>query len=172
VSSGTPPSEPQPEPPPTEAATPPPGPLDSTYAAPQPPPQGEAHTAPPPPPPGSGFAAGMPPPPPPQAPPVQVQADVMAPHLSPDGRWWWNGSHWVPSPVQPPPVMSKHNRQTAGLLGILLGDFGVHKFYLGQTGMGILYLCFFWTFIPGIVGIVEGIQYLTMSDEAFAAKFG
>ncbi len=60
----------------------------------------------------------------------------------------------------------------AGILAIFLGDFGVHKFFLGQPGLGILYLVFFWTFIPGLVGIVEGIIYLTTSDEAFAAKYG
>lgn len=65
----------------------------------------------------------------------------------------------------------KRSRVTAGLLAIILGDLGAHKFYLGQTGMGLLYLVFFWTYIPGIIGIVEGITYLTMSDEAFAQKY-
>jgi TM2 domain-containing membrane protein YozV len=64
------------------------------------------------------------------------------------------------------------NKTTAGILGILLGDFGIHKFYLGETGMGILYLCFCWTFIPGLVGFIEGIIYLTMSDQSFAHKYG
>lgn len=48
----------------------------------------------------------------------------------------------------------------------------MHKFYLGQDGWGILYLLFFWTFIPSIVGFIEGILYLTMSDEDFTAKYG
>jgi TM2 domain-containing membrane protein YozV len=60
----------------------------------------------------------------------------------------------------------------AGLLGIFLGGFGLHKFYLGNIGMGILYLCFCWTFIPAIVGFIEGIIYLTMTDAAFKAKYG
>ena len=59
----------------------------------------------------------------------------------------------------------------AGLLGILLGSFGIHKFYLGQTGWGIVYLIFFWTFIPGLVGIVEGIIYLTMKEADFNQKY-
>lgn len=63
------------------------------------------------------------------------------------------------------------SRVTAALLAILLGHFGVHKFYLGKPGMGILYLLFCWTFIPTIVGFIEGIVYLTMSDAAFDAKF-
>ena len=45
------------------------------------------------------------------------------------------------------PVKSKI---TAGVLGILLGGLGVHKFYMGKIGMGIIYLVFCWTWIPGI----------------------
>jgi TM2 domain-containing membrane protein YozV len=117
--------------------------------------------------------AALPPPPPPQPPPAQwPPPGASTPSLSPDGRWWWNGAQWVPSPVPPPPMSSQHNRVTAGVLAILLGDFGIHKFYLGQKGMGILYLCFFWTIVPGILGIIEGIQYLSMSDTDFAVKYG
>lgn len=63
------------------------------------------------------------------------------------------------------------DRTTAGLLAILLGGIGVHKFYMGNTGMGILYLIFCWTFIPAIVGVIEGIIYLTKSDEEFAQQY-
>src|SRR5690606_22233134 len=67
---------------------------------------------------------------------------------------------------------SARNRIAAGLFGILLGTIGVHKFYLGSVGLGVLYLIFFWTGIPTIVGIIEGIIYLTMTDQEFAAKYG
>ena len=60
----------------------------------------------------------------------------------------------------------------AGLFGIFLGGLGIHKFYLGQIGWGIVYLIFCWTFIPELVGFIEGIIYFTMSDEAFVAKYG
>ncbi len=63
------------------------------------------------------------------------------------------------------------NKIVAGILGILLGSFGVHKFYLGKIGQGILYLLFFWTAIPGIIGIIEGVLYLVMSDEKFNMKY-
>ena len=63
------------------------------------------------------------------------------------------------------------SKVTAGILAILLGGFGVHKFYLGKVGMGILYLIFCWTGIPGIVGLIEGIIYLTCSDAEFQAKY-
>ena len=65
------------------------------------------------------------------------------------------------------PVKSKI---TAGILAILLGGLGIHKFYLGKTGMGILYLLLCWTYIPGIVGLVEGIMYLCSNDHNFQVK--
>lgn len=65
------------------------------------------------------------------------------------------------------PVKSK---LAAGLLGIFLGGFGIHKFYLGKVGMGILYLLFCWTYIPAIAGFIEGIIYLCSSDENFQLK--
>ncbi len=67
---------------------------------------------------------------------------------------------------------SERNRIAAVLFAILLGGFGIHKFYLGKTTQGILYLIFCWTFIPAIVGLIEGIVYLSMSDAAFHAKYG
>ncbi len=41
------------------------------------------------------------------------------------------------------------------LLAIFLGDFGVHHFYLRRDGLGVLYLLFFWTGIPAILGFFE-----------------
>ena len=63
------------------------------------------------------------------------------------------------------------DKLTAGLLAILLGGFGAHKFYLGKTGMGILYLLFSWTTIPSIIGLIEGIMYLVADDATFQAKY-
>ena len=45
---------------------------------------------------------------------------------------------------------------TTGLvLAFFLGGIGAHRFYLGETGLGILYALFFWTFVPGIIAFVE-----------------
>jgi TM2 domain-containing membrane protein YozV len=41
------------------------------------------------------------------------------------------------------------------LLALFLGSFGAHHFYLRRTGLGILYLCFFWTGIPALAGFIE-----------------
>ena len=59
----------------------------------------------------------------------------------------------------------------AGILALFLGGFGIHKFYLGSGGWGILYLLFCWTFIPAIAAFVEAIILLTMSDDRFDQKY-
>ncbi len=64
------------------------------------------------------------------------------------------------------------SKVTAGLFALLLGGIGIHKFYLARPMQGILYILFCWTFIPAIVALIEGIIYLTMSDEKFAEKYG
>src|SRR5258708_1464285 len=51
---------------------------------------------------------------------------------------------------------------TAALLAIFLGSLGAHKFYLGQNGWGVIYLLLCWTFIPTVLGLIEGIIYLSM----------
>ena len=63
------------------------------------------------------------------------------------------------------------DKTTAGILALVLGGIGGHKFYLGQTGMGVLYLLFCFSTIPFILGLIEGVSYLTMSQGAFDAKF-
>ena len=59
---------------------------------------------------------------------------------------------------------------TAAILSILLGDFGVGHFYTGQTLRGVLDVIFFWTAIPAIIGIVEGIIWLTDTEAEWAAR--
>lgn len=63
------------------------------------------------------------------------------------------------------------SKTTAGILGLLLGGIGAHKFYLGRPLQGIVYLVFCWTFIPAIVGFFEGIIYLSQSDRTFNATY-
>lgn len=66
------------------------------------------------------------------------------------------------------PVKSK---VVAGVLALLLGSIGVHKFYLGKVAHGILMLLFCWTYIPGIIALIDGIMILTSSDENFQQKY-
>lgn len=63
------------------------------------------------------------------------------------------------------------SRSTAILLALFLGGFGIHKFYLGQPGLGILYLLFCWTFIPGLVALIEVVMLLFTSDQAFNERY-
>ncbi|MBP1714387.1 MAG: domain containing protein [Deltaproteobacteria bacterium] len=71
------------------------------------------------------------------------------------------------------------NRIVAGVLGILLGWLGVHKFYLGYTKPGLIMLLVSiltsWTWIGpviiGTIGLIEGILYLVKSDEDFYATY-
>ncbi|MHB8571480.1 MAG: TM2 domain-containing protein [Candidatus Dormibacteria bacterium] len=66
---------------------------------------------------------------------------------------------------------SGKTRVVAAVLAFILGSFGAHKFYLGETGKGILFLVFCWTGIPGILGIIDFIRLLTMTDADFDAKY-
>ena len=75
----------------------------------------------------------------------------------------------------------ENKKVLAGVLAILLGALGVHKFILGYnkegiillsiTLIGILTTCLvigiFILWIPGIIGLIEGIIYLTKSDAEF-----
>src|SRR5215208_4460661 len=66
---------------------------------------------------------------------------------------------------------SGRSRVTAALFALLLGGLGAHKFYLGNAGVGVLYLLFSWTFVPAVLGLIEGIMLLSMSDQDFAVKY-
>jgi TM2 domain-containing membrane protein YozV len=57
----------------------------------------------------------------------------------------------------------------AGILGIVLNGLGVHRFYLGDTKGGIIRIVIsvLTCGVGGIIGIIEGIIYLTKSDEEF-----
>jgi len=66
----------------------------------------------------------------------------------------------------------------AGICGILLGTFGIHKFILGYKKEGLIMLlvslltCGFGASVFAIIGLVEGIIYLTKSDEEFVKLYG
>ncbi|MGH7127279.1 MAG: GYF domain-containing protein [Planctomycetaceae bacterium] len=90
-----------------------------------------------------------------------------------------------PTPPPPPPVttpptatpppfeQAAGKKVAAGICGILLGALGIHKFILGYPIPGVIMLvvslvsCGYLAIVPFIIGIVEGILYLTKSDEEF-----
>jgi TM2 domain-containing membrane protein YozV len=69
--------------------------------------------------------------------------------------------------------MGADKKIVAGILGILVGSLGVHKFVLGYTTEGLIQIVI--TFITcgagGIIGLIEGIIYLTKSDEDFVRTY-
>ncbi len=65
---------------------------------------------------------------------------------------------------------SGKSRVTAGVLALLLGGIGVHKFYTGAWGWGIVYLLFCLTYIPALMALAEGIRYLVLTPEDFDRK--
>ena len=74
-----------------------------------------------------------------------------------------------------------NKKMAAGICGILLGGFGVHKFILGYNTEGVIMLaawvvgmfltCGIASIAVGIVGLIEGIIYLTKSDEEFVRTY-
>jgi len=74
-------------------------------------------------------------------------------------------------------AMGADKKIAAGICAILLGSLGVHKFILGYTTEGIIMLlitvltCGFAAIITSIIGIVEGVIYLTKSDEDFVRTY-
>ena len=59
----------------------------------------------------------------------------------------------------------KRNKTIAGILAIFAGTIGLHCFYMGKYKKGILYLLFFWTGIPTILGILDGARLFTQVAE-------
>jgi class 3 adenylate cyclase/TM2 domain-containing membrane protein YozV len=76
---------------------------------------------------------------------------------------------------------TERKRKFAAVLALILGVFGIHRFYLGQQGLGFAYLIpsligmmsntGFMTAIPAIIGIVDAYFFFTMSDGKFNARY-
>lgn len=54
------------------------------------------------------------------------------------------------------------------ILAIFFGGLGVHRFYIGKMGTGLLYLLFCWTFIPCILALVDIIRWAFYNDETWS----
>ncbi len=49
--------------------------------------------------------------------------------------------------------------------------FGLHRFYLGQVGKGILSILFLWTFVPTLIGVIDFLYFLVIGEAKFDAKY-
>jgi TM2 domain-containing membrane protein YozV len=67
-------------------------------------------------------------------------------------------------------VKSQRSRGIAILLAIFLGSIGAHRFYIGHYGVALLYLLFSWTLIPAVIGLIEGVILIIMSETSFQEK--
>ena len=82
-----------------------------------------------------------------------------------------------PQPPQPTtpsggPLPGAEKKLVAGILGILIGGLGIHKFYLGYTKEGIIQIVLSLACgVGAIIGLIEGIIYLVKSDEEFVATY-
>jgi len=93
------------------------------------------------------------------------------------------GTASAPPPFNAPPLAAgplaarAANKLPAGVCGILLGGLGIHKFILGYTQAGLIMLlvniltCGLGGIVMHIIGIIEGIIYLTKTDEEFVRTY-
>ena len=102
------------------------------------------------------------PPPPPSTPAPETETPPPAPA--------------APSPVQASSTPIKDKKLLVGILAIVLGSLGIHKFILGYQKEGIImcvigvigwFICGIPTLAMWIIGLIEGIGYLTKTDEEF-----
>ncbi len=63
------------------------------------------------------------------------------------------------------------DKNVAGILALFLGGFGVHRFYLGQVGLGFFYLIFCWFPLTWIVGLIDAIAFFAMDIDNFNIKY-
>jgi len=81
---------------------------------------------------------------------------------------------YVPASFTPTTYTSPNppkDRIVAGILAILLGGLGIHHFYLGNIGRGILYIFLGCIGISPILGLIDGILYLVKSEEEFQRNY-
>lgn len=81
----------------------------------------------------------------------------------------------VPAYFVPPPPTTSRNKIAAALLAFFLGVFGVHRFYLGRVGSGIVMLLLTCTIlglaVTGLWALIDTLRYLFMSDRDFARRY-
>lgn len=81
----------------------------------------------------------------------------------------------LPTPPAPREPVSDRNKIVAAVLAFFLGALGVHRFYVGRTGSGIVMLVMTITVVGMLVtwpwALIDAIRYLMMSNREFAARY-
>ena len=107
----------------------------------------------------------------------QSQNEYYNPNAQQGGQYYYDGQpntqqdmNYNPQLMNTEPTKEKI---VAGLLAILIGTLGIHKFYLGYTKSGIIMLLVslltfgFGAPVMAVISLIEGILYLTKSDAEF-----
>ncbi len=127
----------------------------------------------------------------------QIAEFVATGTITADAMIWRDGTDWqpirtlFPAAIAASPAANAHasgmqvqpqyaqarsggrnpNKTVAGIFGLLLGGLGIHKFILGYTGTGVLMLLVTLTgvgaIVMSVIGFIEGIIYLSMSEDDF-----
>lgn len=63
------------------------------------------------------------------------------------------------------------DKNVAGILALFLGWVGIHRFYLGQVGLGILYAVFFWFPVFWLIALIDAIVLFSMDKDVFDVKY-
>jgi TM2 domain-containing membrane protein YozV len=72
---------------------------------------------------------------------------------------------------------ASNKKLAAGLMAVFLGFFGIHKFVLGYTTAGVIMLvvtlatCGAGGFVMGVIGLIEGVIYLTKTPQEFQSTY-
>jgi len=69
------------------------------------------------------------------------------------------------------PVGRGKSKVVAGILAILIGGLGIHHFYLGSVMAGVILIILSCCGVGPLIGLIEGILLLVMSDQDFDAKY-
>lgn len=83
-------------------------------------------------------------------------------------------SYWISRQSKDTPKAQRihSRRKIAIILALFLGWLGIHRFYMGQIGWGLIYIVLFYIFAPlaVLIGWIDALRYALMHDEDFVLR--